>query len=155
MKPGFGFTSIVIVILSLFLYSCGEEGETEVPSAGTRISQGGSVTDYLSLVDNLRAAGAAVTPIDSITQVFFIPKGQVIEVDGQNVQVFEFESADVANATASTISLDGQTIGETQVDWEAPVHFYRSGRLIVIYIGDNGDLISILEDVLGPKFAGD
>ena len=40
------------------------------------------------------------------------------------------------------------------VDWIAPPHFYHTGRVIVLYVGSNADLIRLLEATLGPQFAG-
>ena len=40
------------------------------------------------------------------------------------------------------------------VNWVATPHFYKTGKLIVLYVGDNMTVISTLETVLGPQFAG-
>jgi hypothetical protein len=126
---------------------CGAPSQPPSPS-------GGPVTDHVSLVDNLRAAGAEVEPAGNIEQPFFPVQGQVISVDGEDVQVFEFPDADSAEEAASSVSPDGSAIGTTMVSWVAPPHFYRAGRVIVIYVGSNQEAISVLENVLGGQFAG-
>ena len=40
------------------------------------------------------------------------------------------------------------------VTWVAPPHFYRQGRVIVLYVGSNPNILSLLTAVLGPQFAG-
>jgi hypothetical protein len=40
------------------------------------------------------------------------------------------------------------------VDWGAPPHHFRRGRVIVSYIGDDRAIIGLLTAVLGPQFAG-
>jgi hypothetical protein len=35
-----------------------------------------------------------------------------------------------------------------------PPHFYRSGRLIVLYVRDDAAVLLALESVLGTQFAG-
>ncbi|MFA9396773.1 MAG: hypothetical protein ACERKV_00710 [Clostridiaceae bacterium] len=41
-----------------------------------------------------------------------------------------------------------------QIDWVSEPHFYKSGNIIVQYIGTNEEIISLLEDILGEQFAG-
>ena len=38
--------------------------------------------------------------------------------------------------------------------WIAPPHFFKSGRLIVLYIGEEPRLLQGLAHILGPQFAG-
>ena len=117
-------------------------------------SHGGPVTDYVSLIDNLRATGANVEPSGKISQPFFFVEGQVISINGVEVQVFEYADIAVADAEANLVSHDGSSIGTSMVNWVATPHFYKTGKLIVLYVGDNMTVISTLETVLGPQFAG-
>jgi hypothetical protein len=118
------------------------------------VSHGGSVADYVSLIDNLRAAGTTVEPKGEVSQAFFSVKGQVISVNGGEVQVFEYADESAAEADAALISPDGGSIGTTMVTWVAAPHFYKIGKLIVLYVGNDSAVIKVLESVLGPQFAG-
>jgi hypothetical protein len=40
------------------------------------------------------------------------------------------------------------------VTWVAAPHFYKGGRLIVLYVGEDGGVIEVLDQVLGSQFAG-
>ena len=42
----------------------------------------------------------------------------------------------------------------SQVDWVAKPHFYRSGTLIILYVGDDAATRQLLSAVVGPAFAG-
>ena len=117
-------------------------------------THGGPVKDYISLVDNLRATGATVEPAGEMTQPFFSVNGKVIVVNGGDVQVFEYADAAAAEAERALVSPDGSSIGTSMVDWVASPHFYKAGRLIVLYVGDSTDAIDVLESVLGKQFAG-
>ena len=117
-------------------------------------SHGGPVRDYVSLIDNLRAAGATVEPVGEVSQPFFSVPGYVIEVNGEQVQVFEYADEAAANAEAATVSPDGSTVGRTFVGWVAPPHFFTKGRIIVLYAGSNQATLELLQRVLGPQFAG-
>jgi hypothetical protein len=105
-------------------------------------------------VDNLRAAGATVDPAGSVSQPFFAPQGQVLTVNGEDIQAFEFASAEEADTVAETVSADGSSIGTSMVGWIAPPHFYKAGRLIVIYVGSDRDVINALQEAMGSQFAG-
>jgi hypothetical protein len=40
------------------------------------------------------------------------------------------------------------------ITWIATPHFFSSGRLLVLYVGDNNEILSMLEQLLGPQFTG-
>jgi len=111
-------------------------------------------TGYASLAANLRAAGASVRLGAKVDQPFFPVSGRLIEVHGEDVQVFEFADAAAAKAQAAPISPTGTTIGTTKVQWIGAPHFYRKDRLLVLYVGDSERVLKALETVLGPQFAG-
>ena len=156
-----GFAAIIVVAALMVIgVACGNGAEPpspsdEVPTAAPPIvSHGGPVNDYVSLVDNLRAAGAATDPAGSVSQPFFAPQGQVLTVTGDDVQAFEFASAEEADTVAETVSADGSSVGTSMVGWVAPPHFYKAGKLIVIYVGSDSDVINALQEAMGPQFAG-
>jgi hypothetical protein len=112
------------------------------------------VTDYASLAASLRAAGASVKPGAKVDQPFFPVGGRLMEVDGEEVQVFHFADAAAAEAQAAGISPTGTSIGTTKVQWIGPPHFYRTNAVLTLYVGDNERVLKVLETVLGPQFAG-
>ncbi len=83
---------IFLGIVSVIAIACGTDAapsagpateadfRTEDPGGKTPtapiVSHGGPVEDYVSLVDNLRAAGATVDPAGTVSQPFFAPQGQ-------------------------------------------------------------------------------
>ena len=38
--------------------------------------------------------------------------------------------------------------------WMATPHFFKSGKLIVLYLGDDVAVMTLLTGLLGPQFAG-
>ena len=70
------------------------------------------------------------------------------------MQVFEYGSAAEAQEEAARVSPDGSSVGTTIITWVSTPHFYRSGKIIVVYVGSSRELLSLLESVLGPQFAG-
>ena len=127
---------------------------TDTPVPLGTASHGGPVRDYVSLVDNLHAAGATVEPAGEVEQDFFSPVGYIIKVNGADVQVFEYPDAAAAEAEAALVADDGGSIGTTMVTWIEAPHFYQHERLIVLYVGEDSAVTALLESVLGPQFAG-
>jgi len=147
MKQKTGIVLVGLLIMVLTVVACsGREEPGDMP--------GSSVEDIAGLVDGLAAAGATAELSGTVEQPFFNPEGQVISVDGQDVQAFEFDSASTADAAAEEVSPDGTSVGASIMMWMATPHFYKSGRLIVLYVGDQQETMDLLADVLGPQFAG-
>ncbi len=123
------------------------------PSPSVASRGAGQVTDLVSLVDTLRAKGLTVEPAGSVSQPFFDVEGSLLQVQGADVQVFEFADADAARAAMATIGPDGNP-ATMMIDWVAAPHFYQAGRLIVLYVGDDAAVTQALNDALGAQVAG-
>jgi hypothetical protein len=142
------FVRLLILVSALvFLIGCAAQ-----PQAAD--SKDEAIPDISGVVDSLEEAGAMVEPGGSVSQPFFTPPGQIISVDGHDVQAFEFASATEADTAASTVAADGSSVGTSMMTWISTPHFYGSGNLIVLYVGDESATINVLVDVLGSQFAG-
>jgi hypothetical protein len=138
---------LIVSGLALLLYgaSCAKEEPV------------GLVTDYDSLVVNLHAAGATIehpTLPQVIVQDFLSVTGQVFKLNGEDVQVFEYSDQSTAEGEAELVSPDGSSIGTSMPFWVATPHFYKAGRIIVLYVGEDPAVMDMLESVLGAQFAG-
>jgi len=118
------------------------------------VSHGREAVDYVSLIDNLRVNNATVIPEGEIEQPFFSVTGFSIQVNGSSVQVFEYNTAEDAEADASLVSSDGSSIGTSMPFWVDDPHFYYKEKIIVLYVGDDPAIEELLESVLGSQFAG-
>jgi hypothetical protein len=121
------------------------------------------VTDYSTLLHYLRDSGASIVEKGEISEGFFDIEGRKVAVNESNIEVYEYANAEAMEAEASCVSPDGFGIMKEwgdgrwsgkQVGWIAPPHFYKAGRIIVFYCGDNDSIISLLENGLGTQFAG-
>ena len=109
-----------------------------------------------ALVRALQQQGATVTRAGSLPQSsypFLSVSAQLLQVNGADVQVFEYASATRADSDASKVSPTGSPIGQSQVSWMDTPHFYKRDRLIVLYVGHSADVLRMLEAVLGAAFA--
>ena len=133
------------------------------PRAGQNASEGGSVEGRLdhqpSFVDRLRSRGLTVEVDDYVRQPFLKVRGVVLRISGGSlkemteIQLFEYEDADAALSDAKRIGPEGSPEG-THIDWLGPPHFFRSGRIIVLYVGRDDAVVKLLTELLDPQFAG-
>lgn len=112
-----------------------------------------------ALIGALKEQGATVVRMEQMSrESHCLSVGALrLAVNGENVYVFEYATADAANRDASTVSSDGGTIDGTDracaFFWIGPPRFYKKDRLIVLYVGTNEDLIRTLDGLLGRPFA--
>jgi hypothetical protein len=119
--------------------------------------------DSASVVRSLHAAGATVTEQNSGGGASFLHGSpHHLLVNGQDVWVYEYPAPALADVDASSISADGSTyktgiapIGSAvTVDYVAPPHYYKIGRVIAFYVGRDAETLRLLRQVFGPPFAG-
>ena len=135
---------------------CATGGEKS-PVAGQgqpKQSKSGTVTDHPSLIKSLRALGAGASAVGDVEQPFFSIKGVMIKVHGEDVQVFQYANAAAVDAEAAPISRDGMAVGTRKIFWVGPPHFFKQGKLLVLYVGNDDKVLKALEAVLGRQFAG-
>ena len=141
----------LFLVLALVVSGC---GNTATANRGTASPDPLVVEDQAGLIAALQAAGATVEVGDSISQDFFSPEGNIIKVNGADVQVFEYESAEAMGNEASQVAPDGGSIGTSMVSWMDTPHFYKTDRIIALYVGSDQTILDLLEMVMGPQFAG-
>jgi hypothetical protein len=129
-----------------------------LPAAASGAQSGTGPTDLAALTAALdtgaASAGPKTTPTGAIDQPFIPVQGQGLSLGDQDIQVYQLADTATASALAAAVSKDGKTIGTTTVDWVGQPHWYRSGKLVVLYVGDDAATQARLALVLGPPFAG-
>lgn len=111
--------------------------------------------EYSRLIGKLRSQGANVkSSKEKVRQPFFSVTGRIMKVNGEALQVFEYSNLAITQAQAKQVSLDGKTIGNSKPSWMSTPHFFKSQKLIVIYVGDDQTILKILQAELGNQFAG-
>lgn len=134
---------VALALLSAELTACGKP----VPAADS----------IETLSKSLTAAGLSVQDLampDRIDAGLFNTTSALITASREKVLAYEFSSEAEAEAAASKVSPDGSGIGLKYVNWRATPHFYRRGKLIVIYEGEQKLMTDTLSAALGPRFAG-
>jgi hypothetical protein len=110
--------------------------------------------DLADLAEIMFARGIPIEVGDEETVNFFPVPVRHFTVYGDDVLVFEFVGPNTAAATAATISSDGTTVNGRVVDWPATPHFFLSGQVIVLYLGDRPQVLLAIQDIMGDQFAG-
>jgi len=118
------------------------------------------VDNFDELLDRLRQAEAAVevsTRTGSSLHLSVV--GRLITVNKENVMVFEYEDVTSAKMEAEALAGGGPGLVFFEED-QPPVteilsgrkHYYRSGRFILTYSGENEIVLQPLKGVVGRPF---
>jgi hypothetical protein len=142
MRAKFYFSLAVLIVAGLLLSACAGQPASE---------QGFGTEEFLAA---LRDKGVDAEKGDQVEQAFFSVVGSYVNINDDSVQVFEYETAETMESDAVLVDASGGSIGNSMVSWIATPHFYKKGRILVLYVGDNAKTIQILESVLGSQFAG-
>ncbi len=144
------------VLLLLALSGCDSSGGGAYGGSGsapaTATPAAATVQDRASLMAALQQGGAKVSSEGAIQQPFLSVSGQSLNVNGQSVQTFEYATAAAMAVDAGKIGPDG-SIPTMMISWIAQPHFYKAGRLLVIYPGTDAPTLAALKAALGDPFA--
>jgi hypothetical protein len=134
------------------------------PSAGANFASpypqpasGGSTTTGSaldSLLATLQGAGLNASVGEDVSPALFSVAGKRLTLNGEELQVYEYPSAEAAQADAGSVAADGSSVGTKMIDWISTPHFFRSGNMILIYVGENQTVLQTLQSLLGAQFAG-
>jgi hypothetical protein len=162
-----------VLLLAVLLAACGSQAtplpniqnpvntvaasnaaQTVQAAARSTAVQTAVVQDLTGVVAALQAAGLTVEQGAAVNQPFFTVPGQTLKINGQDVQVFVYDSAQAMETEAAKISADASTIGTNTPSWMSDPHFYKLGNMLVLYVGQDQKILDILSGVLGSQFAG-
>jgi len=107
-----------------------------------------------ALEQKLLSAGVSLTAAGTIEQPFWTKSARVFSTPDGDLQVYEFAGVSEAEAAARQVGSGGGTIGTSSMAWMAAPHFFRSGKVTVIYLGSSAETLRKLETVFGKQFAG-
>lgn len=119
-------------------------GTAGIPQTGD--GDAGVPDDLDEMLRVLRTAGATVKLGDTVEQDFLSVPGQILTINGEEVQLFVYNSAEELETQASQLATNAGT--------EEEPHFYKLGNMLVRYVGREPDIRDLLEDVLGAQAVG-
>lgn len=134
-----------VLIAALLAAGCSES--LVVPSEVGTIEQ---------LVNALRARGLDVSMRGETSPqrngYFSVPSRDVMAGEAL-LKAFEYGTASTAEADAALVDTDGQPNPRAAIDWISGPHFFKQGRLIVLYVGCADQVLRTLADLMGPALA--
>ena len=86
---------------------------------------------------------------------YLTPTGELLRLNGQDVQAYTYESAEAAKKEAVLINPDGSKEGVAFIRWPGPMHFYGVDRYILVYVGEDEEVLISLNLTFGGAFAGE
>ena len=122
----------------------GAGGTALIPQTG--LGEAGVPDDLDELIRVVRTTGASVNLGEAVELETVSIPGQALLINGEEVQVFTFESAEELEVQASQLA--------DEQDPESEPHFYKLGTMLVRYAGNDTLVRDLLEDVLGAQAAG-
>lgn len=143
--------SLLVVLVLVIAYGLSACAKSVPPNASAQTL---TVEDRASLLAALQAAGAKTEAGDPVMQDFFSVAGQTVKVNGADLQVFEYADAAAMEKDAAQVAPNGSSVGTSMPMWIDKPHFYKAGRLIVLYLGTDKTVLDLLNKVIGPQFAG-
>jgi hypothetical protein len=109
------------------------------------------------LVNEMKHKGYEVEVVNA-SMDFLSGSRKRIKTGDEVIDVYQyvnnfFMERDAKGITPEGSGYDG-LLRKVRVSWVGPPHFYKKGKIIVQYIGDNKKITSDLKDILGEPFAG-
>ena len=109
-----------------------------------------SYNDFIKALDDRGyTANESKLNKDEVSESLFSVNARNINIGGETISIYEFKKSETAKSEASTISKDGNSIGDKKISWNGTPHFFQKGNLIVSYIGSNRTLFFDLSMILG------
>ncbi len=142
------FFILVNFLLVAILAGC-TSNTSSSPLAPTEVAFG-----LADLAEILFARGVPIELGDTEAVDYFPVAARHFTIFGDDVLVFEFGGPVTTEEVESVISPDGTTVNGRVIDWPATPHFFANGRVVVLYLGDNPQVIFGLEQIMGPQVAG-
>lgn len=143
------FTILIIAILCSALIFVGYY------MPGIPIGTGSSqVMTRAVFIDTIRFNGGYTTYAGPLNISLLSVPGYVHTIDSDQIIIFEYDSGSELTRDAARISANGSTIDKKQYAWQGAPHFYKSGRVLVLYLGSNQRTLALLSYVLGQPFIG-
>lgn len=129
-----------------------EPAATATPAPTAAVAEAYGLAD---LIGDLVTAGARVAPQPGrIVKPYLSAGGVVVTVDGQPVQVFEYDSVSALDDDVDGLAPDASSIDGLPLTWQAPPHFWRRGTVLAVAATDDATLVGQLSQALGQPFAG-
>jgi len=136
----------LVLLLSLMVVGCSGGATAPTPA----VTPNALIDSAAELAEALQAQGLGVESA-GMSEPFLLERGaQLLQVNGQQVSVWEYENVDGANG--ARLFLTGPNSPLALMDFIAAPRFYQSGSMIVLYVATDPAIENAITAVLGQPF---
>lgn len=133
----------LLIVTIIFLFGCSKQ-----------ISD----TAYQDLMSNLEKMDFSIATEDVEKDILQGQRKWLTINENENISVYLYESNEKMEEDASYVDKGGSSytngIKNVEVSWVSYPHFFKKDNIIVLYVGENPEIISALAELLGAQFAG-
>lgn len=110
------------------------------------------ITTIPTLVSYLKRKGAVVVLKDVTINPSVSKPGITATINGESMTMYGYKDSKEAKSDAQNIVKSFLDISKKSA---VPLHYFRKDILLVEYIGDNKNTLTLFENALGPQIAGE
>ena len=115
-------------------------------------------TPYNELITSLKTMGFNVNEEDVGEDILQGQRKWLTINDKDHISVYIYDSDEKMEEDASYIHEGGSSYNNgkhaTEISWASYPHFFKKDNIIVLYVGENLEIIDGLKEIVGPQFAG-
>ena len=132
-----------LFLISVFIISCtpGQSAKETPLNYGSFIQELGNNKEHYEFVKQESGDLLGAEP-------------KLIKINGKEVRIYEYANNSEMEKNAARISTDGSSIGDAMIKWVGPPHFFKKGKIIVFYAGNDKNTVASIEKITGKQFAG-
>lgn len=146
---------ILLVFITISQYGCTKDDSYNGYKEPIEENQ------YKMLIENLEDKGFNVEEkeIKNLEHHILLGKPKGLNVNNEGyIYIYLYEDSQKMELDISNLSEDGFTYSNNEkgitMDWIYPPHYFKKENMVVLYVGEDMEIINALEDILGSKFIG-
>lgn len=117
-----------------------------------------SETAYNDLITNLEKMDFSIIAEDVEEDILQGQRKWLTINEKENITVYLYESNEMMEEDASYIHEGGISYNngknDIKISWVSYPHFFKKDNIIVLYVGEDLEIINALEEIVGLQFAG-
>ena len=152
MRIVVGFFIFDLIIVSAlfikFFYSGSAVPVAVASSVNLDVPGVKSDSDVNAFINNLAGDSLSVGAMKPVNRKSFAVSGQMVIMNGDNIQVFEYPDHTAAVNDASRLAAKYSSSWRS-TSWKKNIHLYVDGKFVVFYMGSRTDILGSLEQNAG------
>lgn len=125
-----------VIYIALFMFPQAKYSVTNLTHQEVSVG-----VETQSFIKELRTGTLKAVPAAIVTRAPLTVQGRAIALNGDNLQVFEYNSAKTAKKEADMLAKKYESTLKESVLSEKNVHIYAKDKLLIFYMGNNKSII--------------